>query len=100
MGIDSETAYEGKGWGYVSASKLLRVARAPLGQQPSHKPQPTSGAAVKEFKRPGDLDRHVQSIHFSVRSNCRVMGCSNNRGNGFSRSDKLRDHEKKAHVMH
>jgi hypothetical protein len=54
----------------------------------------------KEFKRPSDLDRHVQSIHFSVHSNCRVIGCSNNRGHGFSRPDKLRDHEKKAHSMH
>jgi hypothetical protein len=54
----------------------------------------------KEFKRPSDLDRHVQSIHFSVHSSCRVIGCSNNRGHGFSRPDKLRDHEKKAHGMH
>jgi hypothetical protein len=54
----------------------------------------------KAFSRPSDLDRHVQSIHFGVHSHCTVIGCSNNRGNGFSRADKLRNHEKKAHGMH
>lgn len=53
----------------------------------------------KEFKRASDLDRHVQSIHLGIHSNCRIIGCSNNRGRGFSRADKLRDHEKKLHSM-
>jgi hypothetical protein len=57
------------------------------------------GGCHKEFKRASDLDRHVQSIHLGLHSNCRVIGCHNNRGRGFSRPDKLRDHEKKLHSM-
>lgn len=51
----------------------------------------------KEFKRSTDLDRHVQSIHLGINSHCRVPGCDNNGGKGFSRHDKLRAHGRKAH---
>jgi hypothetical protein len=69
------------------------------------KPQPRGQKQVfclwnychKEFKRRTDLDRHVRSIHLGINSDCTVSGCDNNGGKGYSRLDKLKAHERKAH---
>lgn len=51
----------------------------------------------KPFKGPSDLDRHVQSVHLGLHFNCSVLECTNNKGRGFARADKLRAHEKGVH---
>jgi len=53
----------------------------------------------KEFRRPSDLDRHVQSIHLEFHRDCPFAGCANNNGRGFGRRDKIRGHMKEVHGL-
>ncbi|KAI1121792.1 hypothetical protein F5Y10DRAFT_288041 [Nemania abortiva] len=51
----------------------------------------------KLFVRNQDLNRHVRSIHCGERHDCPVAACPNNRGEGYSRPDKLKQHMDKKH---
>jgi len=51
----------------------------------------------KSFKRISDLERHWQSVHLLERYHCIFNGCDDNGGQGFSRRDKLTEHERKKH---
>ncbi|CZR65162.1 uncharacterized protein PAC_15062 [Phialocephala subalpina] len=52
----------------------------------------------KVFGRLSDLERHWQSVHLGLRHHCHVRGCPNNKGKGYSRLDKLKDHLRKGHM--
>ena len=49
------------------------------------------------FTRPYDLERHVQSIHLDIRHHCTWLGCTNNKGKGYCRIEKLRKHQRDNH---
>ncbi|RDW59728.1 hypothetical protein BP6252_12815 [Coleophoma cylindrospora] len=49
------------------------------------------------FTRSADLGRHHESVHQRKRHDCHYPGCSNRRGKGWSRADKLRSHQKENH---
>ncbi|RDW65440.1 hypothetical protein BP5796_10132 [Coleophoma crateriformis] len=49
------------------------------------------------FTRSADLGRHNESVHQKKRHDCHYPGCSNRRGKGWSRADKLRTHQKENH---
>jgi hypothetical protein len=50
-------------------------------------------------KRPSDLDRHVQSIHLSLRFHCYEPDCDDNIGKWFARADRLKIHERGVHGL-
>jgi hypothetical protein len=52
---------------------------------------------AESFARPGDLDRHWQSVHLGIKHHCFWLGCHNNRGKGYCRIEKLRTHQKQKH---
>jgi hypothetical protein len=52
---------------------------------------------MESFARPGDLERHRQSVHLGIKHHCFWPGCHNNHGKGYVRSDKLRAHQKEKH---
>lgn len=52
----------------------------------------------KTFTREKDCDRHMSSVHFRVSLNCTISDCHNNRGKGYSRADKLHEHQRKHHA--
>ncbi|KAH6712032.1 hypothetical protein BKA61DRAFT_462004, partial [Leptodontidium sp. MPI-SDFR-AT-0119] len=47
------------------------------------------------FTRPSDFQRHHESVHLGIKYHCFWIGCSNNRGNGYCRAEKLRAHQRK-----
>ncbi|KAE9367877.1 hypothetical protein N431DRAFT_561734 [Stipitochalara longipes BDJ] len=49
------------------------------------------------FTRQSDLDRHYTSVHLGIKHHCFYPGCSNNRGNGYCRLEKLRTHQREKH---
>ena len=49
------------------------------------------------FTRPYDLERHVQSVHLDIRHHCTWLGCTNNKGMGYCRIEKLRKHQRDNH---
>ena len=57
------------------------------------------GSCTKTFTRAADLDRHVLNVHNRVGHHCQVLGCNNNKGNGYCRPDKLKDHMWKKHGL-
>jgi hypothetical protein len=54
---------------------------------------------LKTFTRTSDLDRHVLNVHNRVGHHCQVPACSNNKGNGYCRPDKLKEHMWKKHRL-
>jgi len=52
---------------------------------------------MESFARPGDLERHRQSVHLGIKHHCFWPGCHNNHGKGYVRCDKLRAHQKEKH---
>jgi hypothetical protein len=52
---------------------------------------------MESFARPGDLERHRQSVHLGIKHHCFWPGCHNNHGRGYVRCDKLRAHQKEKH---
>jgi hypothetical protein len=52
---------------------------------------------MESFARPGDLERHRQSVHLGIKHHCFWPGCHNNHGKGYARCDKLRTHQKEKH---
>jgi hypothetical protein len=52
---------------------------------------------IESFARPGDLERHRQSVHLGIKHHCFWPGCHNNHGKGYVRCDKLRAHQKERH---
>jgi hypothetical protein len=54
---------------------------------------------VKTFTRTADLYRHVLNVHNRIGHHCQVLGCSNNKGKGYCRSDKLKEHMWKKHKL-
>jgi hypothetical protein len=57
------------------------------------------GGCLKMFTRTADLDRHVLNVHNRVGHHCQVLGCGNNKGNGYCRPDKLKEHMWKKHGL-
>ncbi|KAG4428715.1 hypothetical protein IFR05_015801 [Cadophora sp. M221] len=51
------------------------------------------------FTRPSDFQRHHESVHLGIKYHCFWIGCSNNRGNGYCRAEKLRTHQRKVHGL-
>lgn len=51
----------------------------------------------ESFARQSDLQRHMDSVHLGIKHHCFWPGCSNNRGNGYCRLEKLRTHQKQKH---
>lgn len=51
------------------------------------------------FGRKTDLERHLKSIHFDNHASnaCFISGCDNNKGKGYSRRDKLTEHQWRKH---
>lgn len=50
------------------------------------------------FGRKGDLERHFRTVHCGRFSySCGVGGCENNKGRGYSRRDKLKEHQWRRH---
>jgi hypothetical protein len=54
---------------------------------------------TKTFTRTADLDRHVLNVHNRIGHNCQVPDCSNNKGKGYCRADKLKEHMWKKHKL-
>jgi hypothetical protein len=52
---------------------------------------------METFTRPGDLERHRQSVHLGIKHHCFWPGCHNNHGKGYVRCDKLGAHQKEKH---
>jgi hypothetical protein len=52
---------------------------------------------IESFARPGDLERHRQSVHLGIKHHCFWPGCHNNHGKGYVRCDKLKAHQKEKH---
>lgn len=52
---------------------------------------------MESFARPGDLERHRQSVHLGIKHHCSWPGCHNNHGKGYVRFDKLRAHQREKH---
>lgn len=53
----------------------------------------------KRFKRPSDLLRHRNAVHFNIQGHlCPIAGCPKARGNGYSRADKVTEHLWKKHA--
>jgi hypothetical protein len=67
--------------------------------EPSEKILCIYGGCTKTFSRTADLDRHVLSVHNRVGHNCQVPDCSNNKGKGYCRPDKLKEHMWKKHGL-
>lgn len=67
--------------------------------EPSEKILCIYGGCAKTFTRTADLDRHVLNVHNRVGHHCQVPGCSNNKGNGYCRPDKLKEHMWKKHGL-
>lgn len=57
------------------------------------------GDCRSTFTRTADLDRHVLHVHNRFGHHCQVQGCSNNKGNGYCRPDKLKEHMWKKHGL-
>jgi hypothetical protein len=49
------------------------------------------------FTRKADLDRHVLNVHNRIGHHCQVPGCNNNKGKGYCRPDKLKEHMWRKH---
>jgi Zinc finger, C2H2 type len=95
----------------LSASEVRSTDCGPSRQNPSSRPAPGSPEKSRKawkphskcarcditFSRPSDLDRHMDAIHHRRRPQCSVPGCTNNKGEGFSRPDKFREHMRKQH---
>lgn len=52
---------------------------------------------MESFARPGDLERHRQSVHLGIKHHCSWPRCHNNHGKGYVRFDKLRAHQREKH---
>jgi hypothetical protein len=65
--------------------------------EPSEKILCIYGGCTKTFTRTADLDRHALNVHNRVGHHCQVPGCINNKGKGYCRADKLKDHMWKKH---
>ena len=51
----------------------------------------------RSFTRRTDLARHMTTMHSNARYDCTIPGCHNNRGKGYCRPDKVREHLWKHH---
>lgn len=51
------------------------------------------------FTRYSDYERHWQSVHLGIKHHCFWPGCSNNRGNGYCRAEKLKTHQRRVHGL-
>ncbi|KAH7348757.1 hypothetical protein BKA65DRAFT_584620 [Rhexocercosporidium sp. MPI-PUGE-AT-0058] len=51
------------------------------------------------FTRPSDFQRHHESVRLGIKHHCFWPRCSNNRGNGYCRAEKLRTHQRKVHGL-
>ncbi|KAE9370826.1 hypothetical protein N431DRAFT_559898 [Stipitochalara longipes BDJ] len=70
---------------------------APRSPEKPHRPRSKCAYCSITLSRPSDLDRHMNTIHRHRRPRCSVPGCTNNRGKGFSRFDKYREHMRTQH---
>jgi len=75
---------------------------------PPFNPQPTPTAGIiscisptcaTTFSRIGERDRHFRAVHQRIRHHCGVIGCEDNKGQGYCRSDKLKEHIAKRHGL-
>jgi len=84
--------------GVVRTSKSSKinnfVALHPAASSPRSKP--TCSSCNKSFSRSTDLNRHFHQVHHRLRWNC-YLNCGNNRGNGWSREDKWKEHIRREH---
>jgi hypothetical protein len=55
---------------------------------------------VNSFTRATDLNRHVQTVHFPKRVDCKYQYCGRVGENGFSRVDHLNEHLREVHKDH
>jgi len=49
------------------------------------------------FVRATDVNRHIEAVHLGIKHHCIWIGCSNNRGNGYCRLEKLKSHQRQKH---
>jgi hypothetical protein len=52
---------------------------------------------VNSFTRATDLNRHMQTVHFPPRVDCKYKGCGRVGENGFCRTDHLNEHLREVH---
>jgi hypothetical protein len=86
---------------YSSASTPAEQ-ECPLTPLPGRAQKPrskcTQPGCTVTLSRPNDLGRHIRAVHLRRRCYCSVRNCANNKGQGFSRFDKIKGHMKTHHA--
>lgn len=85
----------------LTASTIQPIAIGPVNPAIPRMPCMWQGC-IETFSRSTDIPRHIQVVHLQQKFHCQVLNsdgtlCVNNHGMGYSRHDKLREHQKRKH---
>ncbi|PVH81222.1 hypothetical protein DL98DRAFT_514858 [Cadophora sp. DSE1049] len=74
---------------------------SPVLPTPVQAPRPPAFCTLcpASFTRYSDYQRHYESVHMGIKWHCFWPGCSNNRGNGYCRAEKLKTHQRRVHGL-
>jgi len=83
-------------------SMVMGYPTAPANNFHLHRAQCSWPNCTESFARTTDVGRHIQSVHYGIKHHCYWIEangapCSNNRGNGYCRLEKLRSHQRQKH---